>query len=99
MARGIAVGEIKTPVVTHDIIDQPVPFGIFHLDVGCYTPAVANLTPRTRMPDRGEAVGNPGYRTVGIAVAIVYRLYQTPRRDVIFRYGELKQTVIRELAC
>ena len=64
----ILSAEVKRPEVADDVVDQTVDLRIVYLHVGRNAAAVAHLTPIGGVEHRGEAVGYPRYRPVGVAV-------------------------------
>ena len=95
MLGDILGGEVKVPVVAHDVIDDALQFAGLNLDVGVDTAALTHLAAVGGVEDTCGAVGGGLLvGTVGIAVAVVHLLDESSTGDVVFGYGHLEHTVV-----
>ena len=90
-------GEIKGPIVAHNVVDQPVELGIGNLDVGRDAAAVAHLAAVGRVIHGGEAVGYALGLAVGVAVRVVNFLDEAAAGYVILGHSHLEHSVEGQL--
>ena len=92
-------GEVKVPVVAHDVIDDALELAGFHLQVRLDAAALSHLTAVGSVEDAGRAVGRGLLvGAVGIAVAVIDLLNKAAAGDVVLGDGDLEHSVIGEAA-
>ena len=93
-------GEVKVPLVAHDVVDDALHLAGLDLDVGHDAAALAHLAAVGRVKDACGAVG--GGLLVGavlVAVAVIHLLDEASAGDVVLGDGDLEHAVIGQRAC
>ena len=97
MLGDILGGEVKVPLVAHDVVDDALHLAWLDLDVGHDAAALAHLTAMGSVEDARGAVGSGLLvGAVLVAVAVVHLLDESSAGDVILGYGDLEHAVIGE---